>query len=312
MVTTTTNLNTAIVIFAYNRPLVLEKTLYALKENIGIKNHTIIFFCDGPKVNANSDELNKIKQVRTIVKSINWCKKLIVNESETNKGLANSLVEGITKTLQEYDAIIVIEDDIKTSPYFLQYMTDALAYYKNKEEVISISGFNYPVKLNGYDEETFFIRGADCWGWATWKRGWELYEHDGQKLLDRLLQTKDVKNYNFDGGYNYLKMLKHSIKTNHSWAIKWYTSAYLKNKITLYPTISYVENIGVGIDGTNTKTNTPWIHPKHLNNSTIKEFNNNLRETQLMRQNFAKHFKKHNKFSSRLFNYVLQRLKLSK
>jgi hypothetical protein len=310
--TTTKNLNIAIVVFAYNRPQVLEKTLIALKKNMGIEHHTIIFFCDGPKINANIDDLEKIKQVRTIAKSINWCKQLIVNESKENKGLANSLVAGITQTLKDYEAIIVLEDDIKTSPYFLKYMTDALVHYKDKEEVISISGYNYPLNLPDYVEETFFIRGADCWGWATWKRGWELYENDGQKLLDLLKQSKQIKDFDFNGSYRYSKMLEDTIKTNKSWAVKWYASAYLKNKLTLYPTTSYVENIGIGTEGTNTKTKTPLTSTISLNNNEIKHFNERICETKIMREAFEKHFKKHNKLSTRLINFIIPRLKLSK
>jgi hypothetical protein len=308
--TTKTNLNVAIVIFAYNRPHVLQQTLTALKNNVEIENHNLIFYCDGPKENANVNDLAKIKQVRTIAKSINWGKKIIIHESEKNNGLANSLVTGITQTLKDYDAIIVLEDDIKTSPYFLKYMMDALVHYKDVEEVISISGYNYPLNSN-YKEETFFIRGADCWGWATWKRGWELYENDGQILLDQLKLTKQIRDFDFNGGYRYFKMLKNTIKTNKSWAIKWYASAYLKNKLTLYPTISYVQNIGVGVEGTNTKTKTPWIDSEFLNENVIKKFNDNIHESKLMRQNFEKHFKKHNRFIARLINFILQRLKLS-
>jgi hypothetical protein len=307
---TATNLKIVIAVFAYNRPHVLEKTLTALKNNIGIENQTIIFFCDGPKTHANESEIKKINEVRELAKSTDWCKKVIVNESEINKGLANSLVAGITKTLQEYDAIIVMEDDIKTSPYFLRYITDALVYYKDNEEVVSISGFNYPLNLSDYNEETFFIRGADCWGWATWKRGWKLYENDGQKLLDQLIHSKQIKNFDFNGGYHYSKMLVDTIKTNKSWAVKWYASAYVKNKLTLYPIVSYVQNIGVGVEGTNTKTDAPWIDSKFLNNNIIKKFNADIHETKLMRKKFETHFKKHNKFSTRLFNFILFKLKI--
>jgi glycosyltransferase involved in cell wall biosynthesis len=302
------NLNIAIVIFAYNRPSILAETLKALRNNVGVENYDIVVYCDGAKENAAPTLLEKVKEVRTIAKAIHFGKNLTVNESAVNKGLANSLVAGITDSLKRYDAVIVLEDDIKTSPYFLTYMHDALHHYKDKEDVISISGYNYPLNIKDFKEETFFIRGADCWGWATWKRGWALYENNGQKLLDELKETNKLKTFDFNGGYAYSKMLEDTIKTNKSWAVKWYASAFLKNKLTLYPTKSYVENIGVGAEGTNTKTDSPLVASQVLNNEPVKSFNNSFVETATMRKKMEKHFKKYNSFSFRLYNFLKARI----
>jgi hypothetical protein len=304
-----TDLRIAIIVFAYNRPAVLQQTLNALKENIGIEKCDIIVYCDGAKENSDAALLEKVQEVRRIAKSINFGKSISVNESSTNKGLANSLVAGITASLKQYDAVIVLEDDIKTSPYFLKYMQDALHYYRDKNEVISISGYNYPLDNSGFKEETFFIRGADCWGWATWKHGWEIYENDGQKLLDELKISKQLKDFNFNDSYAYSKMLEDTIKTNKSWAVKWYASAYLKNKLTLYPTKSYVENIGVGAEATNTKTKTSMVETIELNVEPIKEFNNIIVETKQYRKLFEENFRHNSRLTNKVKNFLKGSLK---
>ncbi|MDP2366119.1 MAG: glycosyltransferase family 2 protein, partial [Ignavibacteria bacterium] len=119
--------------------------------------------------------------------------------------------------------------------------------------VISIHGYIYPVKKEL--PETFFLRGADCWGWATWKRGWDLFEPDGKKLLN-ILNAKNLSDdFDLGGAVKNIRMLKKQIAgKNDSWAIRWHASAFIKNKITLYPGKSLVRNIGADGEGTHVKS----------------------------------------------------------
>jgi len=77
--------------------------------------------------------------------------------------------------LNEYGKIIVLEDDLLTSPYFLKFMNEALEYYKNEKKVWHISGWNYPINNEGLDD-VFFWRTMNCWGWATWADRWQYFE----------------------------------------------------------------------------------------------------------------------------------------
>jgi hypothetical protein len=140
-----------------------------------------------------------------------------------------------------------------TSPFFLQYMNEGLSMYEDDHEVISIHGYVYPVKNPMPD--SFFICGADCWGWATWKRGWEQFEQDGSLLLQELREQRKEYAFDWDGQYGNIKMLKQQIIGRvDSWAIRWHASAFLKHKLTLYPGISLVRNIGGDALGTHTKS----------------------------------------------------------
>ncbi len=135
------------------------------------------------------------------------------------------------------------------SPYFLTYMNDALDQFAKDERVISIHGYVYPVEQEL--PEAFFIPGADCWGWATWRRGWKIFNSNGQYLLDELTRQGLLKSFDFNGAYPYSQMLKEQIEgENDSWAVRWYASAFLHNKLTLYPGCSLVHNIGNDNSGT--------------------------------------------------------------
>lgn len=230
-----------IVLFVYNRINSLQLTIKHLKDNFLSNESDLIIYSDGPK---RDEDIEKVKIVREFLKTINGFKSITIYERSINKGLADSIIDGVTEIVNKYGKIIVLEDDLITSPYFLKYMNDALNIYENEERVISIHGFIHNVKKKL--PETFFLKGADCWGWATWKRGWDIFEKDGSKLLKELEEKKLTYEFDFRGGYPYTEMLRHQVQGKvNSWAIRWYASAFLKDKFTLYPGKSLVAHLGI-------------------------------------------------------------------
>jgi hypothetical protein len=296
--------NTPILIFAYNRPEVLKITISSLFNNYGFDQHPIYIFCDGPKVNTTNENLIKIKEVQNIINDFEWPNPPIIIKQEFNLGLANSIVKGVTKVLEQFESVIVIEDDIKTSPYFLNFINKSLEFYKDNSDVISITGFNYPLDNNTITEETFFLRGTECWSWATWRRGWDLFELDAQKLYNELLEKKLFYHFDFKGKYKFSKMLKKTITHNHSWAVKWYASAYLKNKYTLYPKYSLVENIGN--QGTNQSQNLRKLLGFIEQNEPINFLKENVLQSEEAYNLISNHFKRYNSITYRIFNYLKQ------
>jgi len=240
-----------IVLFTYNRPWHTMQTVEALKKNELAQESELFIFSDGWK---NEDDKPKVLEVREYLKTINGFKKVTIIEKDKNWGLANNIIDGVTKIVNDYGRIIVLEDDLVTSPYFLSFMNEALEMYKDEPKVASIHGYIYPIKDL---PETFFIKGADCWGWATWKEKWAIFEPDGKKLLEEVKRKNLAKEADFDGAYGFTKMLKNQIKgKNNSWAIRWYFSAFLRDMLTLYPGKSYVKNIGFDFNATHTKNKT--------------------------------------------------------
>ncbi len=231
-----------IVLFVYNRLWHTQKTIEALQKNELASKSELFIYADGAKSKKSSTQ---VLEVRNYIKKVDGFSKVTIIERDKNWGLANSIIDGVTQIVNKYESVIVLEDDLVTSPFFLRYMNSALELYKDNNEVISIHGYQYPLKHSQNLPNTFFIKGADCWGWSTWMRGWDLFESDGQKLLDELKFRGLQKETDFNNSFGYTKMLKDQIKgKNNSWAIRWYMSAFLKNKLTLYPKQSLVQNIG--------------------------------------------------------------------
>ncbi|MEK7641488.1 MAG: glycosyltransferase family 2 protein [Patescibacteria group bacterium] len=238
-----------IALFVYNRPEHTQKTIEALQQNMLAAESDLFIFADGAK---NEAALEGVTAVRTYLKSVAGFKSVHIVERAENYGLAKSIITGVTEIVNTYEQIIIVEDDLVTSPYFLTYMNDGLNLYKHDNKVASIHGYSYAVKEKL--PETFFLRGADCWGWATWKRAWAEFNPDGKALLIQLEEQNLTQAFDLDGSYPFTDMLKGQIAgTNNSWAVRWHASSFLAAKLTLYPGISLVDNIGHDTTGTHSK-----------------------------------------------------------
>jgi hypothetical protein len=246
-----------ILLFVYNRPLHTRAVLEALRNNTLAGDSVLYIYADGPKENATDQDRKNIDEVRALLQEEQWCKEVYIRRSEKNKGLAPSVIEGVTDILKEYDRVIVLEDDLVSSVDFLRFMNAALDTYEKDDTVACISGYIYP--LQEPVPETFFIRGADCWGWAAWRRSWAVFEPNGSLLLQQLKEKDLLSDFNFFGSYPYSRMLEDQIRgRNSSWAIRWYASAYLRNKLVLYPGHSYIRNIGLDGSGTHSGKKSNW------------------------------------------------------
>jgi hypothetical protein len=239
-----------VALFVYNRLPHARKSVRALQENALAKESELIVFSDGPRSDA---DIAAVLSVREYIKTVSGFKNVSLIEREKNLGLARSIITGVSEVVDRYRRAIILEDDLVSSPFFLGYMNEALGRYEEEEKVISIHGYVYPVRARL--PETFFLKGADCWGWATWKRGWDLFEPDGEKLLAGIRNGRLEKEFDFDGAYPYTKMLEDQTRgINDSWAVRWYASAFLRDKLTLYPGRSLIKNIGTDATGTHCGT----------------------------------------------------------
>jgi hypothetical protein len=243
-----------IAIFAYRRLDHLRRTIEALAANAEATASDVLVFSDGARDQAAEED---VAAVRQFLRTVDGFGSLRVIERPANIGLARSIVSGVSEVLRARDRVIVVEDDLVTSPHFLRYMNDALAKYQHDERVVSVHAYVYPVRRSL--PETFFLRGADCWGWATWRRGWQVFSPDGPALLAGLLENNLTDEFDFRGAFDYTGMLRDQIAgRNDSWAVRWYASAFLAGKLTLYPGRSLVQNIGNDASGVHSKSTSVY------------------------------------------------------
>ena len=235
-----------ITLFVYKRPWHTRQTVEALQRNDLAADSDLIIYSDAPK---EPEASQGVREVREYILTISGFRSVTIIKRDENFGLARSIISGVAEVVNRFGSIIVLEDDLVTSPWFLRFMNEALGLYRNDEKVASIHGYLYPVakKLT----EPFFIRGADCWGWGTWQRAWSCFDHDGAGLLRELNSRGLAKLFDFGGTYPYTEMLEDQVRgSNDSWAIRWNASAFLNGMLTFYPPVSLVQNIGLDSSGT--------------------------------------------------------------
>lgn len=247
-----------IAIFAFNRPAALSRLLDSLEKNQEFNFSKIYIFIDGPR---SQMEQIAVLEVERIARNLRTTAGVEVIQHKLNLGLANSLIGGIEKVLQNNQSIIVLEDDLVVSEHFLSFCNSGLARYETNLNVASIQGFTYDINYS--DHDTYFMMGADCWGWATWKNRWEEFERDGTKLLHKLQTSKRETEFDLDGAYPYTRMLERQVLgLVDSWAIRWHASMFLQNRVSLYPSKTLVENHGQ--DGSGTHIGSKSFIPRQL------------------------------------------------
>lgn len=247
-----------IALFVYNRPMHAERVLEALRNNKEAAASDLFIYSDAPRGKA---ALQAVSAVRELIGKVHGFNSVTVIEQEINLGISQSIVSGVTDLTARFGKVVVLEDDVLPSKYFLQYMNDGLEMFRDVEEVVSIHAYVYPIRQ--VLPETFFLRGADCWGWGTWKRGWETYESDGRKLLAEIHARGLAMEFDLGESYPYTKMLEDQINgKNDSWAVRWHASAFLRGQFTLYPGSSQVQSIGADGSGANVGKTSVFSHGK--------------------------------------------------
>ncbi len=240
-----------IALFTYERLEILKKTINYLKKNLLSPKTDLFIFSDGPKDNVNS---KNIKEVRDYLEKVSGFNSITIIKRKSNIGLEQNLIQGLEYIFKNHDRVIVLEDDIRTSKYFLKYLNDSLNKYENEKKVCQISGYSF---LENYSkryglDDFYFIKGADCLAWGTWKDRWDLFTNDASSLSTEISKNKLISKFNRDNNYNYFKMLlDKSRQKNNSWAICWYAKNFLENKYTLYPLKSLASHLGNDKNATN-------------------------------------------------------------
>lgn len=263
---------TPICIFCYKRKNELSATFQSLEKCIGVENYPIYVFSDEGGTEDEKSQVKEVRQYLTQQKSLQ-IKEFIF--AEHNKGLAESIINGVNRIIQEYGRVIVIEDDLIVSPNFLLFMEQGLDFYQHDPSIFSISGYSpdLPI-LKGLEKDFYFTPRASSWGWATWKDRWVTIDWEvktyNQFKFDLVAQWHFAK-----GGIDLPGMLRDQMKGRiNSWAIRWVYQQYLNKQVSVFPKVSKVINIGFGKDATHTKKSIRFLTELDTGDQTTFTFEN--------------------------------------
>ncbi len=235
--------------FVYNRVANTRQTMEALLANTLASGTHLYVFSDGGRDPKSWREVKKVRKYlhetrETALRDALLADMTIVERTE-NVYIERNIMEGIAQVFREHDRIIVLEDDIVTSPFFLQYMNEALSLYEDTPKVMHVSGFtnlSLPQGVEGRD--FYFTPHMSGWGWATWRERWHKHFHSFKDKAEALkgMTQKDMDAMQYGGAFPCLKSLD---KKPIPWDVSWEMAIYKAGGLCLTPAQTLVRNVGL-------------------------------------------------------------------
>ena len=242
-----------VAVFAFNRPQLLRRTLDCLRD-AGAER--LYVFSDGPR---GEEDVEPVRRVRELVRALDWVRPELVAH-ETNLGNTGSTKAGLQHVFERHDRVVVIEDDITVAPEFLGYAAAALDWYEDAECVAGVTGVRMPFSrrpLARYRYDAFLLPRFFVWSWATWRRAWETFELDGERLLARLRHEQPRLEF---GGADLAYMVRAGLVERtlvEPWDVCVAASMILNGQTFVVPTWNMVDNIG--LDSGTHPHDVPWV-----------------------------------------------------
>lgn len=243
-----------IVMFVYNRADHFEQTYRALSKCPEAKESVLFVFSDGPKNEAGAAKVQEVRYALRAAQEECAFKEFHIVESPENQGLAKSVISGVTRVIQQYGSVIVVEDDCVVSPYFLNYMNNGLNLHKENMRIGSVAGyvpmFDFPKR---YKKDTFLTYRSCSWGWATWKDRWESIDWEMTYMKEFYRAPALIRRLNACGGDRFLRLYRQTKGNGNSWSVRFGAQLVLNDQYTVYPRYSYVSNIGCDASGVHSR-----------------------------------------------------------
>jgi hypothetical protein len=288
-----------IVLFVYNRPEHTKRTVESLLRNTLAGKSSLFIFSDGAK---NDKDSKNVEEVRNYIRTIKSFDRIEIIEREKNIGLANSVISGVIEVIQSFGKVIVLEDDMISSPYFLKYMNEVLNYFKDDQRIFSVTGYTFPIKIpENYKHPLYLSPRSSSWGWGTWKNRWEKADWEIKDFQSFINNKSRVESFN-KGGDDLTRMLKNSISGRvDSWSVKWTYTHFLNYAYCVYPVKSRIKNIGTDKSGVHTSRTNKFDVELEIDDVELSGMND-LQPNQEILLNFRKFFRRN------ILNSVIQKL----
>ena len=258
-----------IIFFVFNRPHHTQRALASLAKAALASESDLYIVCDGPRT---EQDLPLIQQTRDVVDRAQGFKSVNVIKSEVNRGLANSVIGGVTGIITGSRRAIVVEDDLVVSPYFLKFLNEGLERYQDEARVFSVSAYHHPPSLvpipNDYSYDAYANPRNSSWGWATWADRWDRVDWEVRNYRSFIDDPLKVAEFN-RGGEDLTPMLRMQMTGDiDSWSIRFSYAHYQHRAVSMVATRSYVENIGLDGSGTHSSATDDYhndlsLAPEH-------------------------------------------------
>ncbi|NDJ24622.1 glycosyltransferase family 2 protein [Nostoc sp. B(2019)] len=246
-------MRTPVVLIIFKRPNTTEKVFAAIRQ---AKPPKLFVIADGPRADRPGEAEN-CEATRAIIEQVDWNCEVLTNFSDVNLGCRLRVSSGLDWVFSQVEEAIILEDDCLPHPTFFPFCDELLDKYRDDNRIMVVAGNNFQYGRVRNQDSYYFSRYNHCWGWATWRRAWQHYDHemklwpkirDEDWLRDILLELSAVKFWQNIFQYTYEKKI-------NSWAYAWTFSCWIQNGLSILPNVNLVSNIGYSLDATHTVNN---------------------------------------------------------
>ena len=236
-----------VLLIMFNRP---HKSAQVFEKVRQVRPSKLFIVVDGARP-ERIGEAEKVEQCRAFKDRVDWECDLKVNFADRNMGCKNRISSGITWAFEHVDELIILEDDCVPDLSFFRFCREMLDKYRDDNRIFSIGGSNHDY-CEPFEESYGFSKRFYCWGWATWKRAWKVFDVT-MKHWPKLRQEKYLKNIfrKWDRFYfeNEFQMT-YEEKIN-SWAYRYWINCLVNHGLHIVPKVNMVRNTGFESGGTN-------------------------------------------------------------
>lgn len=246
-----------IVVFVYNRVDRVKKLIDSLILNPEAVSSELYVFSDGSKNKEGEEKVQSVREYIDTIPQKGYFAKVTIIKSSKNKGLAPSIIEGVSMVMKQYGKAIIIEDDNVVAPDFLDYMNRGLEFYKDNPKIWAISGFSRSMQFpQNYNHDIYIMQRISSYTWASWEERWNRTEWDVQDYPEFLWNRKKRKEFDACGADRSLMLDAQVCGKISSWAIRFEYSMVKNQMYSVLPCVSKAECSGNDGSGTHsTKEN---------------------------------------------------------
>ena len=270
-----------IIVFAYNRPDHLRKTLTWLGQNELANESTLYIFCDGPKPQKDEgmkglmdEKVVAARKVAHELAIVPTFKEVHIFEREENLGLGTSVITGVTEIINKHGRAIVLEDDLETSPYFLSYMNQCLEHYDARKSVFSISGLSRPHPERFYPKDypydVYVSLTHHPTGWGTWADRWNQVDWDVKDFAIVMNDPQMIQAFRRAAHCQYEELEWHQREKINIWSARFAFSHFVNHAVSICPIVSYINHIGWDAEATNSPGSSQWNFERLADNADIR------------------------------------------
>jgi len=246
-----------VLLLIFNRPDTVAKVINALRQ---IKPKHLYVAADGSRT-GRPEEKEKTEAARKAATAIDWPCEVKTLFREDNLGCRRSVSGAIDWFFENVEEGIILEDDCVPDPGYFRFAQELLARYRDDNRVMVIGASHFQGEAHQPPHSYYFSRNNHCWGWASWRRAWQLYDRD-MSLWPALRESDWLLGIG-NGSRSFKRYWTEIFDRAHagkidSWAYRWTFSCWAQNGLSILPSKNLVNNIGFENDATHTAGANKW------------------------------------------------------